>query len=105
MIQKLEITSGLAKAPASERQRSFVLSVVQPGLAGLMDGSISSLERSLFYLGLYPTLIGSQTLNKMWSQIGDGSHDNQHALAYYEYRTSFQGSQECSVKLLKNQGV
>ncbi len=28
---------------ASEQQRSFVLSVVQPGLAGLMDGSISSL--------------------------------------------------------------
>jgi len=28
---------------ASEQQRAFVLSVVQPGLAGLMDGSISSL--------------------------------------------------------------
>jgi len=38
-------------------------------------------------------LIGKPTLNKMRSQIGDGSHDNQHALAYYEYRTSFQGSQ------------
>jgi hypothetical protein len=28
---------------ASEQQRAFILSVVQPGLAGLMDGSISSL--------------------------------------------------------------
>jgi hypothetical protein len=28
---------------ASEQHRAFVLSVVQPGLAGLMDGSISSL--------------------------------------------------------------
>jgi len=43
-------------------------------------------------------LIGNQTLNKMWAQIGDGSHDNQHALAYYECRTSFQGSQEMSGK-------
>src|SRR5262245_65622152 len=29
--------------PATAEQRAFVLSVVQPGLAGLMDGSISSL--------------------------------------------------------------
>jgi len=49
-------------------------------------------------------LIGSRTLNKMRSQIGDGSHDNQHALAYYEYRTSFQGSQEMFGKPVKNQG-
>jgi hypothetical protein len=30
-------------ASATDQQRAFVLSVVQPGLAGLMDGSISSL--------------------------------------------------------------
>jgi hypothetical protein len=29
--------------PADEQRRSFILGVVQPGLAGLMDGSISSL--------------------------------------------------------------
>jgi hypothetical protein len=34
---------GSVAPSASEQQRAFVLSVVQPGLAGLMDGSISSL--------------------------------------------------------------
>jgi hypothetical protein len=29
--------------PVDERQRSFILRVVQPGLAGLMDGSVSTL--------------------------------------------------------------
>lgn len=33
--------------PAADQQQAFILSVVQPGLAGLMDGSISSLA-SLF---------------------------------------------------------
>jgi len=35
--------AGSLAPSASEQQRTFVLSVVQPGLAGLMDGSISSL--------------------------------------------------------------
>jgi erythrin-vacuolar iron transport family protein len=35
--------AGSVGPSASEQQRAFVLSVVQPGLAGLMDGSISSL--------------------------------------------------------------
>jgi hypothetical protein len=42
MVQ-LEIKTGLAGTSSSDQQRAFVLSVVQPGLAGLMDGSISSL--------------------------------------------------------------
>src|SRR5574341_966871 len=42
MIQQVEVTPGLAGTSA-DQQRAFVLSVVQPGLAGLMDGSISSL--------------------------------------------------------------
>jgi hypothetical protein len=65
----------------------------------MVKGSIPLLN-----LGDSPMLIGNQTLNKMWSQIGDGSHDNQHALAYYEYRTSFQGSQEMFGKPVKKQG-
>ncbi len=37
------VPAGSASASAADQQRAFVLSVVQPGLAGLMDGSISSL--------------------------------------------------------------
>lgn len=42
MIQ-LDVMVSSADASATEKQQAFVLSVVQPGLAGLMDGSISSL--------------------------------------------------------------
>jgi erythrin-vacuolar iron transport family protein len=42
MIQHKAISSSLSSSKADD-QRAFVLSVVQPGLAGLMDGSISSL--------------------------------------------------------------
>ena len=42
MIENKVITSSISIS-SSEEQRTFVLSVVQPGLAGLMDGSISSL--------------------------------------------------------------
>jgi len=42
MIQE-EVMTGLARLSSKDDQRAFVLSVVQPGLAGLMDGSISSL--------------------------------------------------------------
>lgn len=42
MIQKARISSFIGSS-IPEDQRNFVLSVVQPGLAGLMDGSISSL--------------------------------------------------------------
>ncbi len=42
MIQQEVITSSVGTSSADE-QRAFVLSVIQPGLAGLMDGSISSL--------------------------------------------------------------
>jgi hypothetical protein len=57
-------------AAATEQQRAFVLSVAQPGLAGLMDGSISSLaplfaaafathdSRTAFLVGL-ATAIGA----------------------------------------------
>ena len=38
-----EVITHSAHTPSSAEQRAFVLSVVQPGLAGLMDGSISSL--------------------------------------------------------------
>lgn len=36
------ITNSVGR-PTTEEQRAFILSIVQPGLAGLMDGSISSL--------------------------------------------------------------
>ena len=42
MVQ-LEVTAGSVGTSITEHERAFVLSVVQPGLAGLMDGSISSL--------------------------------------------------------------
>src|SRR6266508_4104274 len=42
MIQ-LQVRAGAMETPTTEQQRAFVLSIVQPGLAGLMDGSISSL--------------------------------------------------------------
>ena len=42
MIQKA-LVSRLIGSSTPEDERNFVLSVVQPGLAGLMDGSISSL--------------------------------------------------------------
>ena len=42
MLQ-LEVTAGSVGTSITEQERAFVLSVVQPGLAGLMDGSISSL--------------------------------------------------------------
>jgi erythrin-vacuolar iron transport family protein len=42
MIQN-KVISGSVGIPAPDEQRAFLLSVVQPGLAGLMDGSISSL--------------------------------------------------------------
>lgn len=42
MIQN-KVISGFVGTSTPEEQRAFVLSIVQPGLAGLMDGSISSL--------------------------------------------------------------
>ena len=42
MIQN-DVFSGFLGSSSPEKQRAFVLSIVQPGLAGLMDGSISSL--------------------------------------------------------------
>jgi erythrin-vacuolar iron transport family protein len=42
MVENKVITSSIGTS-TSEEQRAFVLSVIQPGLAGLMDGSISSL--------------------------------------------------------------
>jgi len=42
MIQN-EVISHTVHQPTAQVRREFILSVVQPGLAGLMDGSISSL--------------------------------------------------------------
>jgi len=42
-MAQLAVTTGSIGTSTTEEQRAFVLSVVQPGLAGLMDGSISSL--------------------------------------------------------------
>lgn len=38
-----EVMKSLVRISTPDEKRTFVLSVVQPGLAGLMDGSISSL--------------------------------------------------------------
>ena len=40
---KRNASSGAAEEEAATRQRLFVLQVIQPGLAGLMDGSVSTL--------------------------------------------------------------
>src|SRR5262247_4757132 len=40
---ELEVKAHSVSKSTPDEQRAFVLSVVQPGLAGLMDGSISSL--------------------------------------------------------------
>ncbi len=42
-IEKREITSGVRDTEDEVRHRMFVLQFVQPGLAGLMDGSVSTL--------------------------------------------------------------
>src|SRR5512138_4044817 len=42
-MTQLEITKTSLRTSTPDEQRAFVLSVIQPVLAGLMDGSISSL--------------------------------------------------------------
>lgn len=42
-MAQLELSDTGLKTSTLEQKRAFILSVVQPGLAGLMDGSISSL--------------------------------------------------------------
>lgn len=42
MVENKVITKSIG-ASTPDEQRTFILSVIQPGLAGLMDGSISSL--------------------------------------------------------------
>jgi rubrerythrin len=42
-LESAHITSGAEAEEAATRQRLFLLQVVQPGLAGLMDGSVSTL--------------------------------------------------------------
>lgn len=42
-MSHLEVTSPSVRISSADEHRAFLLSVVQPGLAGLMDGSISSL--------------------------------------------------------------
>jgi rubrerythrin len=42
-LEKDQITSGKRKQEDEAQRRTFVLQVVQPGLAGLMDGSVSTL--------------------------------------------------------------
>ncbi len=42
-IEKREITPGVRNSEAEMQRRVFVLQFVQPGLAGLMDGSVSTL--------------------------------------------------------------
>ncbi len=42
-LENEQITSGVRSSEETTRRRVFVLQVVQPGLAGLMDGSVSTL--------------------------------------------------------------
>lgn len=42
-FEKREITAGVRTSEDETRRRAFVLQFVQPGLAGLMDGSVSTL--------------------------------------------------------------
>jgi erythrin-vacuolar iron transport family protein len=42
-LESARISSGAGADEAAIRQRMFVLQVIQPGLAGLMDGSVSTL--------------------------------------------------------------
>jgi erythrin-vacuolar iron transport family protein len=43
MIQLKVMENLIESSSVADEQRAFILSIVQPGLAGLMDGSISSL--------------------------------------------------------------
>ena len=42
-LESAQRSSGAAEGEAATRKRLFVLQVIQPGLAGLMDGSVSTL--------------------------------------------------------------
>jgi hypothetical protein len=42
-LESAHRASGAYEAEAATRKRLFVLQVIQPGLAGLMDGSVSTL--------------------------------------------------------------
>jgi VIT1/CCC1 family predicted Fe2+/Mn2+ transporter len=42
-LEKVKLTTDVRKQEDEARRRLFVLQVVQPGLAGLMDGSVSTL--------------------------------------------------------------
>src|SRR6266478_4746346 len=42
-LESAQRSSGAAEEEAATRKRLFVLQVIQPGLAGLMDGSVSTL--------------------------------------------------------------
>jgi rubrerythrin len=42
-LENARLSSGAGDDEAATRQRMFVLQVIQPGLAGLMDGSVSTL--------------------------------------------------------------
>jgi rubrerythrin len=42
-LEKQQVESGARKAEDDAARRTFVLQIVQPGLAGLMDGSVSTL--------------------------------------------------------------
>jgi erythrin-vacuolar iron transport family protein len=42
-LESVQRSSGAAEAEAATQKRLFVLQVIQPGLAGLMDGSVSTL--------------------------------------------------------------
>ena len=42
-LEAEQLTAGVRKEEEEARRRLFVLQVVQPGLAGLMDGSVSTL--------------------------------------------------------------
>ena len=43
MIEKKQLTPAVQQSEKEAARRSFVLQIVQPGLAGLMDGSVSTL--------------------------------------------------------------
>src|SRR5437867_2927843 len=42
-LESVQRTSGALETEAATRKRLFILQVIQPGLAGLMDGSVSTL--------------------------------------------------------------
>jgi rubrerythrin len=65
-LETAQRESGALDEEAATRKRMFVLQVIQPGLAGLMDGSVSTL--ALLFAAAFATRESHQTSSSAWRQ-------------------------------------